>query len=89
MKSRQEKSPSMYGVFEITSKGEKPCSTVGYPELKGKGWDNHVFPTFEQAKEYVREWLDVYYSEPDGGLVLDEPWNYSGYGDKIVIRRLK
>lgn len=67
-----------YGVFD----NNKPASKQGFPQLKGKGWENHIFGTFEAAVEYANEWLGAY-----GGveLQLDTPYYYS-YSDNIVIR---
>ena len=73
----------MYGVFD----NGKPASKVGFPELKGKGWENHLFQSLSQAQNYAREWMgeyapvDAIYSLPVGRI-----YDYSGYGDMIEIR---
>ena len=72
-----------YGVYE----NNKPCSRQGYPNLKFECWSNHVFPTFEEAVQYARDWLGAYgdYAK----LELDIPFNYNGYGDMIEIKEIE
>lgn len=49
-------------------------------------WNNASFKTFTEAVDYAKKWLGAY------GSVLPDNWDgseidYSGYGDKISIRR--
>lgn len=74
----------MYGVFE----NGKPASEEGYPNLKGMGWDTHLFPTFVEACAYARMWLGEY-NGVVGDFYPDTVYGYSGYGDNIEIRTLK
>ena len=56
-----------------------------YPEVAvHSSWDNNRFDTFEEALDYARNWLGPY----GEGVVLKlgVSWDYSGYGDQIVIR---
>ena len=57
-----------------------------------KSWNTNVFDTFDEALEYARAWLAPYGGSYDGksGIVLkvNEPYDYSGYGDMIEIRGL-
>lgn len=68
--------------FAVYEEG-KPCSVIGYPHLRGHGWENHTFPTFEQAHEHALNWLGPYWE----GAILekDKPYCYNGF-DSIVIR---
>ncbi|MEK7499292.1 MAG: hypothetical protein AAB649_01660 [Patescibacteria group bacterium] len=80
MNSKQE---TKFGVFN----NDKPASREGFPELKGEGWDTHLFGTFEEASDYAREWLGSRAGE--GRLFkLWVPIYYNGYGDTIVIREI-
>lgn len=71
-----------YGVYD----NGKPASEKGFPNLKGKGcWTNHTFLTFEGAQEYARAWLGQFAPSPEF-LKINQPYDYSGYGDVIEIR---
>ena len=50
-------------------------------------WANSKFDTYAQAHEYALYWLHLDF---DCGLVLllNTPYNYSGYGDMIEIREV-
>ena len=57
-----------------------------YPECNvHPSWSQCSYDTFEEALDYARRWLGMY----GGGVVLkvNEPWDYSGYGDTIEIRK--
>lgn len=78
----------MFQVFD----NNKPADTTGFPSLtKGNGWDNSVFPTYEEARKYAWMWLGPYGGSYDGesgyDLKVNTPWDYSGYGDMIEIRQ--
>lgn len=68
----------MFGVYD----NNKPASEEGVPSLKYKGWKTHRFETFEEAKAYVNEWLGMYKAP----IKVNVPYDYSGYGDFIVIK---
>jgi len=51
--------------------------------LKGYGWKNNKFNTFEEAIEYANKWLGEYSGVE---LKLNTPIDYDGYGDTIEIR---
>lgn len=69
-----------FGVYD----NDKPASGTGFPRLKGHGWSTHQFPTFQEAQSYARQWLGAYsYGAP---LELNQSWDYSGYGDMILIK---
>jgi hypothetical protein len=79
-----------YGVFD----NNRAASTKGFPFLKGKCWNNHLFDTFEEALKYARMWLGPQWGgSPDGteGIVLklNESYDYDGYGAEIVIREVE
>jgi hypothetical protein len=69
----------MFGVYD----NGKPASGVGFPVLKGGGWDTHQFQTFEEAEKYAQNWLGLY-----AGVTLEvnKPVDYDGYGTTIEIR---
>ena len=79
----------MFQVFD----GGKPADETTVPRLKGLGWENSKFETFEEAQKYARMWCAPYGSSYDGmnGFVLklNEPYDYSGCGDTIEIREVK
>lgn len=76
-------SKMMYGVFD----NDKPASSVGFPHLKGKGWENHIFGTMKEAEAYAKEWLGDYYSRT---IIFypNVPYEYSSHGDMIEIRTI-
>jgi len=56
-----------------------------YPDIKvDMSWVNNKFNTFDEALTYARNWLGVY----GEGVILkvNVEWDYSGYGDKILIK---
>jgi hypothetical protein len=75
----------MYGVFE----NGKPCSEVGFPDLKGHGWTTSEFKTLAEAVDYAKKWLgdfgDEDFALPLG--TLEFKYCYNGY-DSIVIKKL-
>lgn len=48
-----------------------------------KSWDNSKFPTWQAAMAYARKWLGAYVVP----LKINTPADYSGYGDRIEVRR--
>jgi len=71
-----------YAVFDE----DRPASSKGFPELENKGWDNHIFNTFEDAEAYALIWLGRVLSPGKGVLKLNTKYVYDGYGDHIEIR---
>ncbi len=75
-----------YGVFD----NGRPASKSGFPEIKGTGWLNHIFDTYNDARRYAINWLGA-----DGGygdfedFKLNTPYDYSGRGDMIEIKEIK
>jgi len=64
---------------------DRPASTEGFPMLlKGQGWDQHQFATFEEAHQYMQDWMD----DEDLELNPNEPFDYSGQGHFVEIRAL-
>lgn len=58
-----------------------------YPYHKvDASWSNSTFPTFVEALNYAHKWLGVY--SPGRILKLNQPYDYSGYGDCISIIRV-
>ncbi len=74
----------MNSKFAVYDNG-KPAK---YPECNvHPSWDNNSFDSFEKAIEYTSTWLgmlgeDFIYPT----IKLNEPYDYSGYGDLIEIR---
>lgn len=67
--------------YEVLDNG-KPATIPNF-----SCWKNNFFTDFGAAKKYVEDWLGMY----KAGLPENwqgEPWDYSGYGDKIEIRFL-
>lgn len=74
----------MFGVFE----NDKPASSVGFPYLKGKGWNNHLFKTLKEANEYCLEWLGSYASCVPNVLEINTEYHYAGSEDFIIIKEV-
>lgn len=72
-------------MFQVFDDG-KPADTTGYPQLKGKGWENSCFNTLEKAREYARHWLGCYYE--DSYFRIGIPYDYDGCGSMIEIREV-
>lgn len=85
------------GVFDQSEKGKKmkkvsyqvfdngkPADQKGFPILKGNGWKSSKFSTWQAAMAYARKWLGAYVVP----LKINTPVDYSGYGDKIEVRRI-
>lgn len=52
----------------------------------GKDWNKSCYPTFKEAYAYAEQWLGDTYKLPDNWD--GSPFNYSGYGDTIEIRKV-
>lgn len=70
----------MYGVFE----NGKPCSIEGFPHMH-PSWNNHKYPTFAEALEYLKKWLGAY-SPPEN--YDGSAYDYDGYGDVVEIKEI-
>jgi len=71
----------MFQVFD----NNKPADASGHNVHHT--WNNSTFSTFEEAHQYANQWL-----APSHGLVilkLNQPYDYSGYGDIIEIREVQ
>jgi cation diffusion facilitator CzcD-associated flavoprotein CzcO len=92
----------MFQVFECTHKDgiwtetpadgiwtETPADVTGYPTLKSAIWAQSKYATFEEAEAYANKWLGAYATDETLKLVLDERYEFSGYGDYIVIREVE
>jgi hypothetical protein len=70
----------MFKVFD----GGKPAN---YEHHKvHSSWQNCTFKSFVEALNYAHKWLGVY--SPGKILKLNTPYDYSGYGDIIEIRKV-
>jgi hypothetical protein len=49
-----------------------------------KVWNKHFYTDFGQALGYAKNWLGEYDTLPEN--YQGDPYDYSGYGDKIEIR---
>jgi hypothetical protein len=74
--------------YEVYDSG-KPASIIGFPGLKGKGWETNSFNNYKRALRYAINWLGAYSGYGDIKLKLNVPYDYSGYGDFIEIREIK
>lgn len=45
-----------------------------------KSWNKSKFETLDEAFQYADNWLGIY------GPMINNPFDYSGYGDIIEIR---
>lgn len=69
-----------YAVYD----NGKPASRTGYPQITNiNDWNTHRFSSIEDAVQYAHDWLGAW-SLP---LKVNEPYDYSGYGDFIEIKR--
>jgi len=73
----------MFGVFD----NNKPATSEAFPQLKGKGWESHLFGTFKDAEAYAKEWLGNYWSKTTI-LRVNVPYEYNSHGDTIEIREV-
>ena len=75
----------MYGVFE----NNKPCDNKNHKVHPS--WNNSVFETWDQALRYAYKWLGQFADavKMEGpALEVNVPYDYSGYGDMIEIRKI-
>ncbi len=71
-----------YSVYD----NGRPCSGLGFPGLEKEGWKNHSHPSYKEALEYARRWLDFQGDAGSLDISLNEMVEYNGYGDVIQIR---
>ena len=82
---------TIYAVFEKRGVPNGFLRPAKYPECKvDPSWDNNEFDSIEEAAGYANGWLGAY--SPGYKYFLDElrnngcvSYDYSGYGDFIVI----
>lgn len=73
----------MFQVFE----NDKPCDKTGF--TWAKTWETSKFNTFQEALQYAKKWLGAFGENVDLYLTTPNvPYNYSGYGDMIVIKEI-
>lgn len=76
-------------MWKVTDCG-LPANELGYPRLKGLGWTQETFHTWEAAVKYARSWLGesdclpALLEDKEPGLFTAD---YSGYGDIIEIKK--
>lgn len=71
-------------VYQVLENG-KPADSKSYPKLANLGWDNSTFESFEAALAYALKWLGCYAPKT---LEVGIPYDYSGYGDTIEIKKV-
>lgn len=81
----------MFQVFD----GNRPAdSRIWGKHLRdGSCWNNSIFSTFDEALAYARKWLGPNHGGSEDGkeginLDVNQPYDYSGYGDVIEIRKI-
>ena len=52
--------------------------------IKGTCWNKYFYTDFGQALAYAKNWLGEYDTLPED--YQGDPYDYSGYGDKIEIQ---
>jgi hypothetical protein len=72
--------------FNVYDNG-RPAKSSSFSKWKrGKSsnsdWANHSFASFEEAQQYADKWLGDYAAP----LTVNQPYDYSGYGDLVEIR---
>lgn len=73
----------MYQVLENNC----PADSSHFTSLeKGLGWDNSRFPTFLEACDYARSWLNDESIEDD---MFIDGFDHNGYGDIIKVVKVK
>ncbi len=75
-----------YQVYD----GGKPADSKHHVYInKGHGWDNSIFNTLEDAKDYAYNWFVSYISLNEiKDMVPNEKYDYSGYGDCAEIKEI-
>lgn len=48
-------------------------------------WKENAYSTFEEAEKYLRHYLGIYAPSNDHKFTLGIAYDYSGYGDSIII----
>lgn len=54
-----------------------------------KDWNRYEFETFEEAEQYVAEWLGDHFYPGPGVIQVDELYPYNPYGDAILISSVR
>ena len=79
--SCRRKAIKMFYVWE----NGKLCVASNFEDMRvNYGWDNAEFDNFEAAKDYAMKWLGEYAPDREQ-FQINEPYEYSGYGDYITI----
>jgi len=71
----------MYQVFD----NNRPADNKSFPKL-GNAWKKSKFKSFIAAHNYAQKWMGALGSP--SSLKLNTPYDYSGYGDMIEIRKV-
>lgn len=72
-----------YAVFNNGRLAQYPdCPNVD------QSWNKGIHETFEGAKGYAKAWLG-FFSPVINDIEVNEPIDYSGFGDIIEIREVK
>ena len=71
-----------YALFD----NDKPASEEGFPELRGCGWETHIFDTLHEAQMYANNWLG--YPGHVYVLRVGLKYDYSGYGDMLLLKEI-
>lgn len=68
-------------MFQVLD-NDKPADC--YNHSVHSSWNCSEFETLKEAQDYADKWMGMY--GPGYPLKQDEEFDYSGYGDVIVIR---
>jgi hypothetical protein len=71
----------MFQVYD----GNKPADCANHKVHES--WDKSLYCTFEEALGYADKWLGIY-SPGIEVLKTNIPYDYSGYGDIVDIRKV-
>lgn len=74
-------------IYQVLDTG-RPADSF-HTSVKGKLWANSLFNSLVDAEQYVIEWLGGYGAPHILKECLNNPVDYSGYGDTIEIREVR
>lgn len=72
-------------MFQVLEKG-RPAQIRG-----SKSWGNSIYPTLEEATEYLKKYLGVHADtvfKTNFKIEIGKEYDYDGYGDTVSIVKL-
>lgn len=72
--------------FQVLDNG-RAADCTGFPTLH-PSWESSIFDSLEEAQQYAAKWVSYPYPVPESsfGYLPNQPYDYSGYGDMIMIK---